>query len=426
MIALVDCQNFYISCHRVFDPSLQNKPVVVLSNNDGCCVARSQEAKALGIGMATPWFQMRDLAKRHGVVALSSNYALYGSLSNRFARVLAEFSPSQEVYSVDECFLGLSGYPPKQLTDIGNQICERVMRCLGLPVRVGIGPSKTLAKLANHIAKNDGRHQGVFNFALQSPAQKRALLAAISVNEIWGIGRLLALRLNKLGIKTALDLHDSEPKYLRCLLSIVLERIVLELRDVACLDLEEVSPSKQAIVSSRSFGKPVVSQDELKEAIACFTARAAEKLRAQNGHTESMQVFLYANRHKAGQKQYCPSMGIPLAFPTNDTRLLSAAARAGLEQIYKPGFNYQKAGVMLLGIQEANAYQTDMFLPLESSSRHQEDRLMKVIDEVNQCYGSKTLRFIAEGYQQSWKLRADYPSPRYTTSWQELPLAHAR
>jgi DNA polymerase V len=438
MFALVDANNFYVSCHRVFNPSLKGRPVVVLSNNDGCCVARSNEVKALGVKMGAPWFQLRELALQHGILAFSSNYTLYGDLSQRFMRVLAQFSPQQEIYSIDECFLDFSGFNRLDLTDYGQTIRQRVLQWVGLPVCVGIAPTKTLAKLANHVAKKREQYQGVFDYSRLSRGKQNELLASIAAGEVWGIGRRLSERLARMGIATVKDLRDAEPKIMRRQFSVVVERTVLELRGISCLDLEEVTPQRKEIISSRSFGKPVVKLGDLEQAVASYTARAAEKLRRQHSTAGAVQVFLQTNPHQTGEPQYHPSIVIPLIGPTDDTGLLIGYAVRGLKRIYKPGYRYQKAGVMLMDLSGPKTSQPDLFGPssffalpsLPERHRGQahpkSQRLMDTLDQINRKMGRGTLRLAAEGFQQTWKVRTEYPSPRYTTCWEELPIAYAK
>jgi len=426
MFALVDANNFYVSCHRAFDPSLKGRPIVVLSNNDGCCVARSNEVKALGVKMGTPWFQLYDLAKQHGIIALSSNYSLYGDLSQRFMRILAQFSPVQEVYSIDECFLDFTGCDHIDLTGYGQTIRQRVLQWLGLPVCVGIGPSKTLAKLSNYVAKKRDQYQGVFDYSRLSQQEQDELLASIEVGEVWGIGRRLSERLTRMGIETVKDLRDADTKTVRWQFSVVVERTVLELRGVSCLDLEEVTQPKKEIVSSRSFGKLVVKLDDLQQAVASYTVRAAEKLRRQHSVAGALQVFLQTNPHKTGEPQYHPSIVIPLIEPTADTGLLVSHAMRGLKRIYKPGYRYQKAGVMLMELSDAKTSQPDLFSHASEQDRQKSQRRMETLDRINRKMGRGTLRLAAEGFQHAWKIRTDYPSPRYTTRWAELPVAYAK
>ena len=426
MFALVDANNFYVSCHRAFDPSLKGRPVVVLANNDSCCIARSNEVKALGVKMGTPWFQLYDVAKQHGIIALSSNYSLYGDVSLRLMRILAEFSPVQEVYSIDECFLDFTGFDHIDLTGYGQAIRQRVLQWLGLPVCVGIGPSKTLAKLSNYVAKKREQYQGVFDYSRLGQQEQDELLSGIEVGEVWGIGHRLSELLARLGIKTVKDLRDADTKTVRRQFSVAVERTVLELRGVSCLDLEEVAQAKQEIVSSRSFGKLVVKLDDLQQAVASYTARAAEKLRRQHSVAGALQVFLQTNPHKTNEPQYHPSIVIPLVEPTADTGLLVSHAMRGLKRIYKPGYRYQKAGVMLMELSDPKTCQPDLFSHVSTQDRQKSQRRMETLDHINRKMGRGTLRLAAEGFQHTWKVRTDYPSPRYTTRWAELPIAYAK
>ena len=425
MFALVDANNFYVSCHRVFDPSLKGKPVVVLSNNDGCCVARSNEVKALGVKMTTPWFQIQDLARQHGIIAFSSNYTLYGDLSRRFHRVVGQFSPEQEIYSIDESFVSLDGFSHLDLTEYGQSIRERVLQWVGLPVCVGIAPTKTLAKLANHVAKKREQYQGVFEYTKLSPEDRTALLDSIAVGEVWGIGRRIAERLEKLGITTVLQLRDADPKQIRQQFSVVVERTVMELNGYPCLHLEETVPAKKEIVSSRSFGQRVTRYEDLEEAVATYAARAAEKLRQQGSVTSALQVFLQTNPHKTDEPQYFPGIVVPLVQSTDDTAELIRQALRGLKQIYKTGYRFQKAGVMLMGLHAAGTRQSDLFCDITNGTS-KSDELMRTLDSINRRMGTGTLRFAAEGLHHRWKVRTDYPSPKYTTRWGELPIAFAK
>jgi DNA polymerase V len=426
MFALVDANNFYVSCHRVFDPSLKGRPVVVLSNGDGCCVARSNEIKALGVKMGTPWFQLRELAQQHGIVALSSNYALYGDVSVRFAGILGQFSPRQEVYSIDESFLDLTGFDSIDLTEYGQHIRQRVLQWVGLPVCVGFAHTKTLAKISNFVAKKRPQHQGVFDYTRLSAAEQDDLLASIEAGEVWGIGRRLAERLAQRGIVTVKDLRNADLKALRRQFGVVVERTVLELRGISCLSLEEVAPPKKSIIVSRSFGRAISGLDELKQAVAGYTARAAEKARRQHSVASALQVFLQANPRKAGEPQYNPGIVVSLVEPSDDTGLLAGYAANGLAKIYRPGYRYQKAGVMLMGLGNAITVQSDLFAPQTERNAEKSRRLMETLDLINLQMGRGTLRFASEGLRQAWRARTGYPSPRYTTRWDELPVAYAK
>ncbi len=415
-LALVDGNNFYVSCERVFDPGLEGRPVVVLSNNDGCAVARSNEVKALGVKMGTPWFQMRDLAKAHGIVALSSNYALYADMSQRMMAVLGQFSPEQEVYSIDECFLGLDGFS-RDLVDYGVEIRRRVRQWVGIPVCVGIGATKTLAKLANHCAKKGlaGR-QGVCDLDALTPAQRSRLFAAIPVGEVWGVGPRLSARLDALGIAHVEALRRADARCLRREFSVVLERTVAELNGVACLTLEEIAPNKQQIMSSRSFGEYVYDLESLQEAVATYMATAAEKLRAQGSLAGRVQVYLRTNPFKVDAPQYQRGLSLPLPEASDDTLRLTRLALWGLRRIYRPGYAYQKAGVMLMDLRDAGTVQGSLFPGGRNLSA-----LMAVLDQVNARWGRGTLRCAAQGVRQSWRMKRERVTPAYTTDWSGLP-----
>jgi DNA polymerase V len=314
-IALVDVNNFYVSAERVFNPKLEGVPVVVLSNNDGCAVARSAEVKALGITMGEPWFRMKDLARKHGIIALSSNYALYADMSNRVMSVLHDFSPRQEVYSIDECFLEMEGMPG-DLTETGQAIRHRIKQWIGLPVCVGIASTKTLAKLANHVAKKRPQYEGVCNFMTMSAEQVDEILASIEVGEVWGIGRKLNMHLQQGGINSVQQLRDFDVTRLRKRFGVVMERTVRELRGESCLEMVDVTPAKQQIISSRSFGRYVTDISELEEAVSTYMSRAAEKLRRQHSVATTAYVYIRTNPHQEGEPQYSP--GMMVALPAQD------------------------------------------------------------------------------------------------------------
>ncbi len=419
--ALVDVNNFYVSCERVFQPRLENVPVVVLSNNDGCAVARSAEVKALGVKMGTPWFQLKALAKEHGILALSSNYTLYGDMSNRVATLLQAFSPEVEVYSIDESFLRI-----ETLTHLyggalamGQLMRQRIRQWTGLPVCVGCGPSKTLAKLANHLAKKHAVFNGVCDLSAMPHSEQLQWLAQLEVGEVWGVGRRSASRLQAMGITTVLDLHNAPPKEIRLQFGVVLERTCSELRGISCLALEELAPTKQQIMSSRSFGTPVTSLDELREAVATYVARAAEKLRAQGSVATAVQVFVQTNRFKESDPQYSAGRVVALPDPSDDTLVLTRSALLGLQALFKPGYRYQKAGIMLTLIADRAARQETLFD--NPAARLKSAQLMAALDVVNRTFGRGTLRSGAGGTQQRWAMQSNNKSPRFTTRWDELP-----
>lgn len=422
VFALVDCNNFYASCEKLFDPKLASKPVVVLSNNDGCVVARSAEVKALGIPMGVPWFKIQKEVKQYGIVAFSSNYALYADMSNRVVEVLGQFTPNLEVYSIDESFLDLSGFN-RDLVEYGQEIRLRIQQWLGLAVCVGIAPSKTLAKLANHCAKKGlAGSGGVCDFTTMTESQLSQLFAGIEVGEVWGVGRKIEARLANMGITTVLQLREADPDLIRYKFSVVLERTVRELRGVSCLDLEEVAPDKQQIMCSRSFGQYVYDRDQLEEVVASYVARAAEKLRKQASLAGALMVFIRTNPFNPKEPQYQRSMTIPLPEATADTRVLVMWALKGLKRIYRPGFAYQKAGVMLSELRPKAMAQASLFAD-PGDDRGQ--RLMATLDVINQRWGRGTLRSAVEGMEKPWQMKRQRLSPSYTTDWQGLPMALA-
>jgi DNA polymerase V len=418
-IALIDGNNFYVSCERVFNPRLEGRPVVVLSNNDGCAVARSNEVKALGVKMGTPWFQMQDLARKHGIVALSSNYALYADMSNRMMAILAQYSPDQEIYSIDECFLGLDGFSHLDLHAYGQAIRQHVRQWVGIPVCVGIAETKTLAKLANHCAKKSLAGQdGVCDFGQMAKLELSQLFTGITVGEVWGVGRCLTHKLGGIGIATVEDLRQANPKTLRDKFSVVLERTIMELNGVSCIEMEESAPNKQQIMSSRSFGSYVYELDPLKEAVASYIAIAAEKLRAQGSLAGMVHVYIRTNPHKESAPQYQRGLTIPLPEATDDTLLLTRAALWGLKRIYRPGFAYQKAGVALINLTDASTAQMTLFPKARDNTK-----LMQVMDRINGIWGRGTLRSAAEGVHKAWTMKRERMSPCYTTSWEQVPSA---
>jgi DNA polymerase V len=428
VFALVDCNNFYASCEKLFDPKLKDRPVVVLSNNDGCVVARSAEVKALGIPMGVPWFQIQAEARRYGIVAFSSNYALYADMSNRVVEVLSDFSPNLEVYSIDESFLDVSGMSMRaeSLVAYGVEIRQRVADWLGLAVCVGIAPTKTLAKLANHCAKKGlAGADGVCDFTTLNPGALTHLFARIDVGEVWGVGRQIKARLAAMGIQTVRQLRDANAETIRARFSVVLERTVCELRGESCLDLQEVVPDKQQIMSSRSFGTLVYERADLEEAVASYIAKAAEKLRAQDSLAGGVQVYIRTNVFKPEVPQYQKGVTVPLPEATADTRVLTQWAIRILRRIYRPGFGYHKAGVMLLDLVPAAKRQLALFDSQGGAGDARSGKLMAVLDDINQRYGRQSLRLAAEGVERSWQMRRGNLSPGYTTSWDGLPVARA-
>lgn len=418
-IALIDCNNFYVSCERLFQPKLEGKPVVVLSNNDGCVVSRSQEVKDLGINMAVPWFQLKDIAKRHGIIALSSNYALYADISNRVMGLLSQLSPNHEIYSIDESFLDLTGIA--DLTSYAQTIRSTIMRYIGIPVCIGIAPSKTLAKLANHVAKKQKQFHSVCDFNAMTARMLDNLLAQVEVGKVWGVGRRSAERLRQMGIATVLELKYSPAKRVRAEFGVVMERIVAELNGEACIGLDEITPPRQQIICSRSFGTSISSLADLEQAVIAYTTRAAEKLRSQHSIAGGIQVYIRTNPHKEKDPQHQPAMLLPLSEPTDDTRLLCRAALGGLRQIYRSGYDYQKAGVMLTEIIAATARPRTLFEDIAAQRRSA--TLMATLDHINRRMGGGTMHLLGEGIRKSWSVRRENMSQRYTTEWNDLAVA---
>ncbi|WP_275672801.1 translesion error-prone DNA polymerase V subunit UmuC [Marinomonas algicola] len=417
VFALVDCNNFYASCEKLFRPDLKNTPVVVLSNNDGCIVARSKEVKTLGIKMGVPMFQVQDEIRKHGVVCFSSNYALYADLSNRVMTILEEEAPQLEVYSIDEAFMDLTGVD--HVTDLlvfGKQVKAKVDKWTGITVGVGIGPTKTLAKLANHAAKKYPATGSVVD--LMDPDRQKRLLALVDVSDVWGVGRRTTARLNARKIYTALDLANANPKSMRGEFSVVLERTIEELNGVSCLDLETVKPAKQQIICSRSFGHKVTDKQELGEAIAKYTTRAAEKLRGEKRLCRVVSVFIRTSPFIPNEPQYSKILSAELPNPTQDTRDLLEVAKAIFDYIYRSGFRYAKGGVILSDFYEYGAFQEDLFRP--SSGKRHSKSLMKVVDQINHS-GLGNVFFASQGVSPQWSMKREHLSPAYTTRWRDLP-----
>ncbi len=415
--ALVDCNNFYVSCERVFNPRLTGEPVVVLSNNDGCIIARSNEAKALGIGMGVPLFKVRDLIKAHGVHVYSSNYALYGDMSQRVMETLSRFTPDIEIYSIDEAFLDLSGFRRRGLTDYGRSIRSTVRRWTGIPVSVGIAKTKTLAKIANRIAKKSQKAGGVLDLT-DSPYLSPAL-AMTEVGDIWGIGRRYAAFLRGIGINNALELRDAPEEIIRKKMGVNGLRILQELRGASCYPLEESPPPKKEITVSRSFKHPLGGRTDVGEAVAAFTSRAAEKLRAAHLEANILVVFLMTNPYHR-ESRFFNMETIRLPFATSNTTELIRYAHKALDMIYREGYRYKKAGVVFRDLTSDS--HTQMTLFAENREKHSNE-IMRAFDSINRRFGSNTVRYAATGSttNQKWKTVAEWRSPSYTTNWDQLP-----
>jgi DNA polymerase V len=414
LFALIDCNNFYASCERVFNPTLEKKPIIILSNNDGCVIARSNQAKELGIPMGAPYYQWRTFCRKNEVRIFSSNYALYADMSNRVMNILASFSLEIEIYSIDEAFILLDQFKNIDFFSYAMRIKEIVKLYTGIPVSIGLGPTKTLAKLANYIAKKHTQ-EGVFDLTKRDIQE--LILENFPVQDIWGIGHQLSKKMQSFRIKTAKELRDADLKLLRRKFSVVVEKIICELRGVSCLPLEYIQPRKQ-IMSSRSFGKPITDLTHLEEAVSHYTANACLKLRNQNGLAKGIAVFLQTNIFKEKQPQYGNSAAFIFPAPTADTAYMIRIAKKCLRHIYKLNYQYHKAGIMLLNISPQSIEQYDLLL---LSNIKKTKRLTQTVDSINEKFGKNTLFYCAEGIKRVWKIKSDYRSPRYTTQWNELP-----
>ena len=432
--ALVDCNNFYASCEKLFRPDLKHRPLVVLSNNDGCVVARSKEAKALGIKMGVPIFKIRHQLRQHNIAVFSSNYTLYADMSARVMRTLEELVQRVEIYSIDEAFLDLSG-TRKLLSNmqLGQQVRQIIGDWIGITVCVGIAPTKTLAKLANHAAKKYPATGGVVD--LSDPQRQRRLMALLPVDEVWGIGRRLGLRLQQMGINSALDLADANPKNIRQHFSLVVERTVRELNGESCIEFEEAPPAKKQIVCSRSFGERVTTLQQMREAICQHSVRAAEKLRRENRRAKIVTVFIRTSPFNANQAQYANSISGELARPSDDSRDLVQQAMQLLNRIWCDGYQYAKGGVMLSDFYEPGVYQPGLFeqeVPQPNSpernnsperrnspERKNSQQLMSTLDKINR-QGKSKLFFAGQGIRKPWLMKREHLSPAYTTNWDDI------
>ncbi len=417
IFALVDCNNFYASCERVFNPKLVNAPVVVLSNNDGCIVARSNEAKALGIGMGVPVFQVEHLIQKHGVSVFSSNYALYGDMSRRVMETLRTIASAVEVYSIDEAFLDMSGLEYADRLAHARQIRATVKQWTGIPVSVGVGPSKVLAKIANKLAKKSG--EGVFD--LCNEAECATVLRAFPVEDVWGIGPNYAKLLIEHNIATAAQLRDADERWIRRRMGVVGVRMIQELQGRSCLPLEQHTPAKKNIACTRSFGRYVESLDDMREAVASYAARAAEKLRRQRSCAGVLTVFLMTNNFRPGP-QYGNTCTLRLPAPSDDTQRLTATALRGIEHIFRTGYRYIKAGVIVSELTSAEHVQSS-FLDESPLTPQRSVALMQAMDRINATCGAGALRYAAAGITPGWSTRFTRRTPRATTRWDEIAVA---
>lgn len=436
MYALVDGNNFYVSCERIFRPSLQGIPAVVLSNNDGCAIARSNEAKALGIKMGAPWFQIKHLTDSHGLVALSANFALYGDISDRMMSLAAGLGPTQEIYSIDESFIGLEGVRG-DLVERSHKIRSRILQWTGIPCGIGIGRTKTLAKLANHIAKTAERKPGVYpghlaqvcNLEVLSVDELQRVFEATEVGEVWGIGRRISKQLTDGGIKTVQDLVRMDVATIRKGWSVVLERTVRELQGIPCIGLDDAPAPKKEIACTRSFGHAVTELSDLTQAVTEFASRAAEKVRKEHSLASEVMVFIRTSPFRK-DPQYSRSIVVPLRRPTADTGAIVQATVLGLRAIYCQGFKYAKAGVMLLDLQPDSVAQGELDLGDGDSLEDIADkaRLMSALDAINKRYGRGTMKMASaglDGDRRVWSMRQERRTPAYTTNWADIPIARA-
>lgn len=412
-IALVDCNSFYASCERVFRPDLRRVPIVVLSNNDGCVIARSADAKP-HVKMGEPYHQIKDTLRHHGILAFSSNYALYGEMSQRVMTVIESMVPALEVYSIDEAFADLTGISgPEQLA---RQIRSEVLRCTGIPTGIGIAPTKTLAKLANAAAKKWQQHTGGVVF-LDTPEKRDWLLKRMPVEDVWGVGRRMKSHLALMGITTAWDLAQADAWTLRKKHSIVIEKTARELWGIPCLELEEAPPANKEICSSRAFGERLYDIALIGEAVATYATRACEKLRAQNSLCKKVRVSIRTGMFNPNEAKLARSIICELPYPSDDTRVIIKAAYKGLEAIYRPGYAYAKAEILLMELGQRGEFTGDLFAPEQPESS---EKIMGVLDQINAKWGRGTLRPARIPFSPGWSMRRELLSPRYTTDWDGL------
>ncbi len=413
VFGLIDCNSFYASCERVFRPDLAKVPVVVLSNNDGCVIARSYDAKPF-VKMGEPYFQIKDKLRRHGIVAFSSNYALYGDMSQRVMSVIESMVPAVEVYSIDESFADLRGVPCPE--NLGREIRTRVLRCTGIPVGVGIAHTKTLAKLANHTAKRlQAQTGGVVDIC--DTFKRDWVLRNTDVSEVWGVGRRMKAHLDAMGIKTAMDLAKANPWTLRKKFSVVIEKTARELAGTSCLELDEPDPPKQEICCSRAFGQRMTELPAIKEAVATYIMRASEKLRAQHSLCKKIRVSIRTGMFNPTEAQYANGVVVDLPYPTDDVRLLTKTATEAVDRVFRPGYRYSKAEVMLLNLCQPGEYTDDLFASNQPTAS---TKVMSVLDEINNRWGRGTLRVASVPTSPEWAMQRSLMSQSYTTKLDQL------
>lgn len=419
VFGLIDCNSFYASCERVFRPDLAKVPIVVLSNNDGCVIARSYDAKPY-VKMGEPYFQIKHKLKQHGIIPFSSNYALYGDMSERVMTLIESMVPSVEVYSIDEAFVDLTGIT--DLDGLGRQIRSQVLRCAGIPVGVGIAHTKTLAKLANHTAKRlQAQTGGVVNIC--DPTKRDWVLRNTDVSEVWGIGRRMKAHLDTMGIKSAMDLAKADPWTLRKNFSVVIEKTARELAGTPCLELDDPEPPKQEICCSRMFGTRLTELAPIKEAVATYMMRASEKLRAQNSLCKKVRVSIRTGMFNPEEAKYANGVVIDMPYPTDDVRLLTKAAVDALDRVYRPGFKYSKAEVLLMSLCQPGEYTDDLFA---ASQPTESTKVMAVLDQINERWGRGTLRAASVPSSPVWAMRREMMSQSYTTRLDQLWTINCR
>lgn len=417
--ALVDCNNFYVSCERVFNPKLEGRPVVVLSNNDGCVIARSEEAKKEGVRMGAPFFAIRDLARARGIEVYSSNYPLYGDMSRRVTQTLGQFTPTMELYSIDEAFLDLSHIPPEERAERAWLIRATVKQWTGIPASIGIAATKTLAKIAAHLAKRSTRAAGILD--LSGPRYLTAALGMVPMEDVWGIGWKYARKLRSEGVATALDFRNLPAEWVKEHMGTTGFRTQQELKGISCLPLESVRGPRKGILVSRSFSTPLTKPGEIREAVANYASRAAEKLRRDGTAAGAITVFMATSRF-AGESHYLSTtLGFPVS--TDSTPEVLAHALAGVDSIYEQGYRYKRAGVILSDIIGRDQVQGNLF---DRVDREKASELMRLVDGTNRRLGSGTLKYASLGTGESWKGKSERRSRCFTTSWEELPVVSAR
>ena len=412
-IALIDCNNFYASCERIFNPKLMRKPIVVLSNNDGCIITRSAEAKKLGIKMGEPYFKAKKIIDQNNVKVFSSNYSLYGDISQRVMETLAKFASEVEVYSIDEAFLALNGFENYELNTYCSYIRRTIKQWIGIPVSIGVSSTKTLSKIANNLAKKNEEYQGVC--ILKTWFDISEALKLTDIGDVWGIGRRLTNFLNKYNVSTAYDFIQLDRGWVRKNMGVVGEKTFLELCGVSCIELDLFPSDKKSCCVSRSFSKPIETLYDLEESVSTYGSRVAEKIREERLVAESMSIFVLTNYFNRKEKQYSNSIKLQLPYPTNDSLKIVKRSLEGIRKIYRKGYRYKKAGVILYGLSNAN--QTRGLL---DNDRENSDAIMSTLDRINHRYGSSTIRLASEGITKTWRMKREKVSPCYTTRFDEL------